>query len=195
MNHRDEPARLESSLIRRLCAHRARIVPLPFLRSSLQIKHFPTMAGTREMCCSIRPPPGSSLPGYFVVVDEFRPGATIDLVFHSYGALATNASAGMATFDQNGTSMQMSFIGSPVTITNASSPVYAYTETDSVNYIKVRPTGAGACRLSWSLRLQTRRSLVRRSGGRDFISPRHHGQWNGSFPVPPLDRARNRDRR
>jgi len=109
---------------------------------------FPDNGGYIRNVLFIRPPPGSSNPGYFVIVDEFRPGTTIDLVFHSYGTLASNASAGEATFDQNGTSMQMNFIGSPVTISNFSNLVYAENdENDSVNYIKVRPTDAGVCRL------------------------------------------------
>jgi len=108
---------------------------------------YPDNGGYTRNVLFIRPPPGSNAPGYFVIVDEFQPGKTIDLVFHSYGRLSFNASAGEATFDQNGTSMHMCFIGSPVAITNLTGKVYQYSINESVNYIKVRPLDAKACRL------------------------------------------------
>ena len=108
---------------------------------------FPDNGGYTRNVLFIRPPPGSSNPGYFVIIDEFRAGTAIDLVFHGYGALAFNTSARKATFNQAGASMRMSFAGSVVKITNLSNLVYEYQWNDSVNYIKVRPEDTSACRL------------------------------------------------
>jgi len=109
---------------------------------------YPDNGGYTRNVIFIRPPAGSSNdPGYFVIVDEFQPGNTIDLVFHSYGILAFNASAREAVFNQSGTIMRMRFAGSPVTIMNDSNLVYDYSANESVEYIKVRPLDAKACRL------------------------------------------------
>lgn len=108
---------------------------------------YPDNGGYTRNVLFIRPSPGSNAPGYFVIVDEFQPGTTIDLLFHSYGTLAINSTAREATFDQSGTSMCMHFAGCPVSITNYSNYVYEYSLNESVKYIEVRPLDTSARRL------------------------------------------------
>ncbi|MBN2152584.1 MAG: heparinase II/III family protein [Candidatus Lokiarchaeota archaeon] len=108
---------------------------------------YPDNHGFTRNVLYIRPSAGSGDPGYFIIIDEFEPGSNIDLVFHSYGALAFNTPAGEAIFNQSGTSMRLRFVGTPVTITNHVGNVYNYHLHDAVEYIKVRPTEASARRL------------------------------------------------
>ncbi|MEX2728430.1 MAG: heparinase II/III family protein [Candidatus Sigynarchaeum springense] len=108
---------------------------------------YPDNGGFTRNVIYIRPPDGSDDPGYFLIIDEFEPGRNIDLVFHSYGALSFNATAGEAIFDQSGTSMRLRFAGTPVTITNHVGNVYNYHVHDAVEYIKVRPASTAARRL------------------------------------------------
>ncbi len=95
----------------------------------------------------IRPSGGTDDPGYFLIIDEFEPGNTIDLVFHSYGVLTFNATAGEAVFNQSGTSMRLRFAGTPVAVANYVGKAFNYDVNDSVEYIKVRPTNPAARRL------------------------------------------------
>nr|MDO8086433.1 heparinase II/III family protein [Candidatus Sigynarchaeum springense] len=108
---------------------------------------YPDNGGFTRNVLYIRPPAGSDDPGYFLLIDEFEPGKNVDLVFHSYGALSFNATAGEAIFNQSGTSMRLRFVGTPVTITSHVGNVYNYHLHDAVEYIKVRPTSTAARRL------------------------------------------------
>ncbi|NMC05342.1 MAG: hypothetical protein GYA24_09030 [Candidatus Lokiarchaeota archaeon] len=108
---------------------------------------YPDNGGFTRSVMYIRPPAGTSDPGYFLIIDEFEPGKAIDLVFHSYGALSINATAGEAVFNQSGTSMRMRFVGVPVTITSHVDNVYNYHVHAAVEYIKVRPASSTSRRL------------------------------------------------
>lgn len=110
---------------------------------------FPDNKGFVRTISYIRPV-ATGDPGYFLIVDEFSPGTTQEVVFHSYGELAINEPAGKVLFNQSGTCMQLQFPGQPVAITNHSNWVYASypgsPANDLVDYVKVRPLG-GALRL------------------------------------------------
>ncbi len=108
---------------------------------------YPDNGGFTRNVLYIRPSSGAGDPGYFLIIDEFDPGNTVDVVFHSYGALTFDAAAGEAIFNQSGTTMRLRFVGVPVSITRLVNNVYNYEYHDSVEYIKVRPVDTSARRL------------------------------------------------
>ena len=117
----------------------------------ISINYFPDNHGYTRNIVYIRPTEGTNNPGYFVIIDEFNPRDDIEFIYHSYGDLTVNSSTGTVIFNQSGIEMKMKFIGSTVSIENATGMVYqtypSSPSNDLVEYIKVKPLEDGVARI------------------------------------------------
>ncbi|MBD3186524.1 hypothetical protein GF325_06835 [Candidatus Bathyarchaeota archaeon] len=111
---------------------------------------FPDNDGFNRTITYIRPATAKDT-GYFIIVDEFKGGNQVELVFHSYGNLTVNASIGKAWFNQDGVEMLMQFIGPGVTISKHEGGVFKTYPGNPSNtieeYIKVKPIDRHSRRL------------------------------------------------
>ncbi|MFX0098769.1 MAG: heparinase II/III family protein [Candidatus Hodarchaeota archaeon] len=108
---------------------------------------FPDNGGFNRTIIFIRPQAGSDDPGYFLVIDEFEPKESVELLFHSYGDLTFNKAAKNAVYNHGGVEMKLDFIGPAIDIQNDTSIVYKYASTHQVEYIKVKPLDKNTRRL------------------------------------------------
>ncbi len=95
---------------------------------------FPENGGFTRTLLFIRPTATSS--GYFVLYDEFHTTKPVDLAFHSRGVLVIGENS--AAWRQGDLAMNLSFVGQVDRITGHQGLAYAHSETEDIDYIKVR---------------------------------------------------------